>query len=127
MSNLCKIAHPAITRRVFEKIKTIEFDVTLGEESFSIRFELFRDTERKDHFRCHMWELEFFRLTPTFPMNDKGQPHNISDDIVMAERSTKLNKSYDDFIAPDPDTALHMVLEDFKLRLEHWTRIKTAP
>lgn len=127
MSNLYKIVHPAITSPVFELIKTVEFDLTLGEEILSIRFELFQGTERKDHFRCHMWELEFFRLTPTFPMDDKGQPQDVSDDIGMAERSTKLSKSYDDFIAPDPDTALHMVLEDFKLRLEHWTGKKTAP
>ncbi|HSE83878.1 MAG TPA: hypothetical protein VLB01_04970 [Thermodesulfobacteriota bacterium] len=117
MSNLRKIAHPAVTSPLFELIKTVEFDLALGEQILSIRFELFQDIERKDHFRCHMWELEFFRLTPTFPMNDKGQPQNTSDDIAMAERSFKLSKSYDDFTASDADAALNTVLEDFKLRL----------
>lgn len=63
----------------------MEFDLTLGEESFSIRFELFQDTERKDHSRRHIWELESFRLTLTFSMDNQGQPQDISDDIVMAE------------------------------------------
>ncbi|HEX3035924.1 MAG TPA: hypothetical protein VHT73_12510 [Thermodesulfobacteriota bacterium] len=126
MSSLYKIAHPAIASSVFELVKTSEFDLILGEESFSIRFELFQDTERKDHFRRHIWELESFRLTPTFPMDNQGQPQDISDDIVMVERSTKLSQSYDDFIAPDPDTALNIVLEELKQRLEQCTGEKAT-
>jgi hypothetical protein len=84
-----RIAHRAITSSFFVLLKTIEVDIAFSNEAdgqWTTRIELFQDTENPDHFRCHMWELEMFRLTPTFPTDENDQPLHISDDTIMVER-----------------------------------------
>lgn len=59
-----KIAHTVVTTPIYELARSLEVDLQLGDESPTFRIELFRNTEEADHFRCHVWELEMFRLKP---------------------------------------------------------------
>jgi len=120
-----KISHPAITSSVFELIKTLELDVQLGANSWSIRIELFKDTETKSRFRCHVWELELFRLTPTFPEGRDNQPAHTSDDVLMVDRGiprSRISYPKEDIVAPDAEAALEIVLDDLKRFLEYVTQ-----
>ncbi|MCI0524671.1 MAG: hypothetical protein L0Y75_05340 [Acidobacteria bacterium] len=120
-----KIIHSAITSPVFELVKVIELDITLGDDFIPTRIEIFQDTKRRDFFRCRVWELEYFNLTPTFPMDENGKPLHISSDVVQVERSTSYcifnNLSYDGFAATDADAALQKIIDDLKSFLEHVT------
>jgi len=112
--------HSAIRSPIYELGKTCELDVQLSEVTYKVRIELFRNTEREDHFRCHVWELEMFRLTPTFPMDEEGQPADISDDMVMVDRGINLSRvSYprEDIVAPSIEAALEIVINDLKASL----------
>ena len=121
------IVHSAIMSPIYELGKTYELDVRLGEVTFKMRIELFRNTEKPDHFRCHVWELEMFRLTPTFPMDEEGQPADISDDMVMVDRgipSSRLSYPREDIVAPSIEAAFEIVMKDLKASLEHSTSEK---
>lgn len=127
---IVKISHPALTSSVFVLVKSVECDIAFSDESkgrWTTRIELFQDTENPDHFRCHVWELELFRLSPTFPINESNQPAEISDDILMVERPFPHRKvNYDNFVAPNPDAALGIVVADLKTLLEHVTGEKAV-
>lgn len=119
-----KISHSAITSSVFESVKIVELDIRLGDDSWSVRIELLRDTEASDRFRCHVWELESFRLTPTFPRDENDQPAHISDDVLMVDRGiahSQIAYPREDIIARDADSALEIVLDDLKRFLQHVT------
>ena len=115
-----KISHTVVTSSVYELVKVIELDLRL-DVLITVRFEVFRDTERENHFRCHLWQLELHRLQPTFPMDEKGQPEHIQDEVIILGWSGPQMKAYDDIIANDADDALAIVMEDFKRFLEHVT------
>lgn len=118
------ISHSAITSSIFELVKTVESDIRLGDGSWSVRIELLRDTETRDHFRCHVWVLEQFRLTPTFPQDKDDQPAHISDDVLMVERGIARSRTAypkEDIVASDVDAALEIVLDDLKRFLEYVT------
>ena len=44
-----KIADPSITSDVYELVKTIEFDMEVGDKFLPTRVEVFHDTQRKAH------------------------------------------------------------------------------
>lgn len=122
-----RIFHPAIRSSVYELAKVVELDVQIGDDSYSLRIELMRDTEDEHRFRCHVWELELFRLIPTFPMNASGQPEHISDDVLMVEREIahrRINYPREDIVAPNVDAALEVVMLDIERFLEHATSEK---
>ena len=118
-----KIIHRAITSSIFELVRTVELDIQLSDEdSWTVRIEIFRDTEKANVFRCHVWELELFRLVPSFPRAEADEPAHITDDVIMVERgianseiASRLNKS---FSATNIEAALEMVIEDLKKFLE---------
>jgi hypothetical protein len=119
-----RISHSAITSSIFELVKVAELDIRLGDNSWSIRIELLRDTGTADHFRCHVWELELFRLTPSFPRNENGQPEHITDDVLMVDRGiarSQIAYPREDIVAPDVEAALEIVLGDLKDFLKHVT------
>jgi hypothetical protein len=119
-----KISHSAVTSPLFELVKVVELDIQLGEDSWSTRIELFQSTEATDHFRCHVWELELFRLTPSFPRDEDGLPAHISDDVLMVERGIahrKISYPMEDIVASDVNAALKIVVEDLKRFLERVT------
>jgi hypothetical protein len=89
-----------------------------------MRIELLHNTEKEDHFRCHVWELEMFRLTPTFPMDGNNQPVHACDDTIMVERDiarSQIEYPLEDIVAPSIDVALEIVINDLKRLLEHAT------
>jgi hypothetical protein len=119
-----KIAHSAAATPVYELARVVEVDIQLGDDSPTFRIELFRNTESADRFRCHVWELEMFRLKPTFPQNGANEPARVSDDVLMADRGiprSQISYPREDIIAPDIDAALEIVLNDLKAFLEHAT------
>ena len=119
-----RIIHSAIVSPIYELAKTFELDIQLGEDSFTMRIELFRNTEKEDHFRCHVWECEMFRLTPTSPMDENNQPTHICDDVLMVDRGiprSHIPYPLEDIVAPNIDAALEIVLNDLKRFLEHST------
>lgn len=122
-----KLQHSAIDSPFFELVKTIEVDLALRDDLVvPLRIELFEDSENAGRFRCHLWEREMFRMTPSFPQDHRGRPNEISDDELLAERSTQLTGDYQDFTAPAAEAALAKVLDDLAARLEHWTGRKAG-
>jgi hypothetical protein len=118
-----RIKHPAVRSAVFKCVRVIELDVQLGEGTVTFRIELFQDTQRKRHYRARLWELELFRLRPTFPQDKSGRPKDIADDMLMAERSWSLSEEYEGFMASSPDSALKFILKGLNERLEHWSGV----
>lgn len=109
-----KISHSAITSPIFEVVKTVELDIRFDDNSQSVRIELLQGAEVKNHFRRHVWELELFRLTPTFPQDEDGQSAQISDDVLMVDRGiprSRIAYPREDIIAADADAALGIVLK----------------
>jgi len=121
-----KILHSAITSPVFELVKTVEVDLALGDEMWPTRFEILRDTERQDRFRCHVWQLEHFRIQSTFPQTGGRPGHEPSDHRLNVEWVGPHVGHYDDYVAADADAALRKVLEDFRKFLEHTTLEKAT-
>lgn len=122
-----KITHSATTSPIFELVKTVEVDLQFGDEMWPMRFEILRDTERKDHFRCRIWQLEFFTIQSTFPQSGGRPAHEPSDHrlIVEWDGGTHIGH-YDDFVATDAEAALSNVIQDFRKFLEHTTREKAT-
>jgi len=121
MNEKMKIEHPSVAGRAYELKQTLEFDVTLGEEDIPIRIELFESVESDGHFRALFWERELIRLTPTFPQDDSGGPEHTCDDTLLLERSSILERTYNDFQADSVSDAVRTVLEDYLTRLEKMT------
>jgi hypothetical protein len=121
-----KITHPAITSPVFELVKTVEVDLEFGDEMWPTRFEILRDTERQDLFRCRVWQLELFRIQSTFPQSGDRPAHEPSDHGLIVEWEGPHVGHYDDFVAADADVALRKVMEDFRKFLEHTTGEKAT-
>lgn len=119
-----KIMHPAVTTPIYELVRSVEMDLQLGEDSLTFRIELLRNPERADRFRCHVWELEMFRLKPTFPQDGDNEPAHVSDDVLMVDRGiprSQIAYPREDIVAPDIDAALEIVLHDLKSFLDHAT------
>ena len=119
-----KVQHSAVTTPVYELIKTLELDIRLGDDSYTFRIELFVDTEHENRFRCRVWEFEMFRLVPTFPQNEQGEPVHISDDVMMVDRGiprSRVQYPVEDIVAPSVDAAVEIVLRDLKDHLDHVT------
>jgi hypothetical protein len=125
-----KITHPAVTSPVFRLVQTLELDLQFGENGWTTRIELFQDTESEDRFRCRVWELEMFRLMPTFPMDENGQPEHVCDDVIMVHRGIPrggvASLMRETFTAPGAEAALDMVMTDLKNFLEHVTGKKAT-
>lgn len=121
-----KINHRAVTSSIFELVKTVELDIQLNAEiTWTTRIELFRDTEHPQRYRCHVWEHELFRLTPSFPRDAVNAPAHVTDDILMVERgiarSDLASALPEPFEAPSIERALEMVLDELQTFLEYTT------
>lgn len=122
---IVRIKHPAITSSIYELVKVVELGLTL-DESWPLRFEIFRDTERHDHFRCRIWQLERHELQPTYPRDENGKPRqdHLYHPLIAVDFGGPQMQDYDDIVASDADAALRTVLEDFKRFLEHVTLVQ---
>jgi hypothetical protein len=106
-----RIRNPAITSDVYQLVKTIEFDMELEGKFLPTRVEVFQDTQRKRHYRCHMWELEYYHVESTFPAagRKKGR-RSPSDEPIFVERTWELSSKFHDFEAPSAAAALNKFL-----------------
>jgi hypothetical protein len=81
-----KIQHPAVTSDVYKLAETLEFDMNVGGSYLRARVELFRDTTRRRHWRCHFWELDYYHVQGTF--REKGRrARPVSDETLIVERT----------------------------------------
>ena len=108
------IFHSAVKSELYELVKTIEFDVALGEDGFNLRIELFRALSSQNHFRAHIWRSEFYRIQSTFPQDhETHKPVDpSSDELIFIDYSSQLYGDYSDFQAEDEATALQLILDD---------------
>ena len=105
-----RIVHSAITSSLCEITKVVEFDLQLGDESWPIRIEVLSNTESRRHFRCRIWQGEFFRIQSTFPTGDDGLPRDHpSDELVWVRFNGPKLGDYDNFTADDANAALATV------------------
>jgi len=117
-----EIRHSAVRSPIYELLKVLELDLQLGDESWPIRFELFRNTDVKGRFRCRIWQAEYFRIQSRFPSGPRGKPkHPPSDELILIKLDGPKIGDYDDFKAPNAEAAMATVLRVFKRFLEHTT------
>lgn len=104
-------------------VKTVQFDVALGDDSFALRVELFQDRTRRQMFRANIWREEFYRIQSTFPQNPStGQPaHEPSDEVILIDWSTNVRANFSAFKAASSTVALNMVLKAIRAALDHAT------
>lgn len=112
-------AFPEITGPLFELVRTIEFDVAIGEAAVPVRIEILQAIDDPTRFRARVWQREEMPLPP-----EEGP--EIGPSEVLAERPVDLGDDYLDFVAEDADGALRAVLEDLSERLTPW-RAGRAP
>ena len=116
------ITHSAITSPLFALVKSLEIDVCFGDDSWTERIEIWQDMADMTHFRCRFWELEYMRLTPSFPQDSHGQPAHVTDDRLLVERGfTGQTVTLNPFHAADVDAAVAIALSDLKRFLQHVT------
>jgi hypothetical protein len=115
--------HQAITSAVFTLIETFEFDVTLGDSSWPTRIELFRAIETPDLYRCHVWQVEHYRLQSTFPQKGGSPAFAPADEEILVEYSLYLKGDWDPagFEASSPEDARRMVEDALLAFLDHAT------
>src|SRR5437899_1295601 len=112
-----KISDPAVTSDVYQLVKTIEFDLEMGDKFLPTRVEVFRDTQRKRHFRCHMWELEYYHMESTFSDAADKQSGKTSDEPMLVERTWELSSKFHDFEAANAEAALKKFLSVLRKHL----------
>jgi hypothetical protein len=106
-----KISNPAIRSGVYELVKTIEFDLEVGEKFLPTRIEVFEDTQRGRHFRCRMWELEYYHVENTFSArSERKNCRSVSDEPILVERTWELSSRFHDFEAANAEAALDAFL-----------------
>src|SRR6266481_2373190 len=107
----------------YAMVKTVEFDVVLGDDSFTLRVELFQDKTRRRTFRANIWRNEFYRIQSTFPQNSStGLPeHQPSDEVILIDWSANVRGDYSVFKAADSSAALNMVFKAIRAALDHTT------
>ena len=104
-----------MTSPIFELKRTLEFDFILGDDSFPMRIDVLQDIANPNQFRCRIWKLEFYRIQPTFPQDNDGEPLPFSaDELIWTDWEYNLNDDYQLFTAKDSDDALAKILADIK-------------
>jgi hypothetical protein len=114
-----EFAFPEIAGPMFELVRTVEFDVTIGETGVPIRIELFQAMDDPVRFRARVWQREELKPPAETEAAAKGPERAMPE--VLAERPVDLGDDYLDFEAEDADGALHAVLEDLAGRLTPWS------
>jgi len=109
--------------RVFTLQRTVELDVTEGDDAFTLRVELFQDPSDQTRFRVHIWRTEFYRIQSTFPQDPEtgGPAHKASDEVLLIDWSTNLAGDYSHFKAENVEAAIDAVLSDVRRTLNRAT------
>jgi hypothetical protein len=122
------LKHHAITSPVFELIETFEFDMTLGDDFWPTRVELYRADESPNLYRCRVWQAESYRVQSTFPQKNGLPAHKPSDEVVLVEYSSYLRCDWDpsSFEASSPQAARQLIEEALLAFLNHSTGMPAA-
>ncbi len=112
--------HPALLSPFFRLPEVVEVDVLLGDDSWAWRLEVFQAVNRGDLFRYRAWELELFRLQPSFPQDEAGDPLHLSDDALLVNRPLPLElPGSENFTADSVAEAVDVAIKDLRRTLEH--------
>ncbi len=108
---------------LYTLVKTVQFDVVLGDDAFALRVELFQDISNKRMFHADIWRNEFYRIQSTFPQNPAtGRPQDHpSDEVILIDWSTNVSGDYSLFEATTAKVALNIVLGDIRSTLDRAT------
>lgn len=113
--------HPNVTSPIFELVRTIEFDITLGEDVFPLRLEVLSDTEDRNRFRCRIAEHESYDVQPTFTMDKQSSAplHGSCSVLLLVGDNAPflLGPEFDDFNATDTDDATRKAVAEVKATL----------
>jgi hypothetical protein len=98
----------------FALIRTVEFDVEVGEDRFALRIELFVSESNPHTFRARAWRTEVYRIQSTFPQEAlTGEPkHQPSDEVILIDWSSNIRGEYSTYEAESAAAALEIVIED---------------
>ena len=103
--------HSTITGSLCELVRTLDFELTLGDEMWPIRIEIYRGIADSSWFRCRVWQAENYRIQSTFPMDSRGTPkHHPSDELILVDWSTYLSVNVDWFQASTVEEATEEIL-----------------
>jgi hypothetical protein len=116
-----KIQHPAVKSSVFKLVSLIEFDCEVGGHFFPARVELFQDTERKNRWRCRLWERELCHVAFTLRRGSKSGKRIESDEEVLIERTWVMSDKFNDFEADTADEALKQFVDALREYLKRVT------
>ena len=115
--------HDAVTSPIFELIETFEFDMSLGDNSWPTRVELYRARKNEKLFRCRVWQAEHYRIQSVFPQRNGSPEHEPSDEMILVEYSSYLrcNWNPEGFEADSPEGARQLVENALLAFLDHST------
>jgi hypothetical protein len=103
--------YSGISATLFELVHAVEVDLEIEEDAWPVRIDIYRDVEEEGHFRARIWLLETFRIQPTFPQNEAGEPQDTAaDEEVLVEWTYNLEQDFESFQADSEEDALEMVL-----------------
>ncbi|HEX2679733.1 MAG TPA: hypothetical protein VHQ03_00405 [Candidatus Dormibacteraeota bacterium] len=108
---------------LYELVKTVQLNVSLGDDSFALKVELFQEAADNHRFHADIWRNELFRIQSTFPQDpSSGRPlHNPSDEMILIDWSTNLVGDYSVFNAESAAAALDTVVQDIQNALDKAT------
>lgn len=105
---------------IFELIKTFEFELLSNDKKIRGKIELFRDLKNSEHYRFATSEAELFRLSPTFPMDEKGNPLHDSDETLWTEKIFPgIKNEAKEFNAENETEAIKIVLSRIEAFYHH--------
>lgn len=115
-----KLIHPCIKSPLFKVVSTFEIDVEFGDDSFTLRIELFRSHANSKLYRYRISRTEMFSMQPMFPEDEKGSPPEpTTETIFIEEWGLKYLLSGEEFRANNNRGAIAKIIKDFGKALEH--------
>jgi len=107
-------------RIIFELIKTFEFEILSNNEKIKGRIELFRDLANSELYRFATLEAEIFRLIPSFPSDDEGNPLHDSDETLWTQRTFPGSKiQAKEFTAKSEAEAIETIISEIEAFYRH--------
>ena len=112
--------HSSIISPIFELIRSVVFDVQIGNDRFTVKLELFQCVSDANLFRANLWGIELFNIQPT--TRQPGESDDDSSEALFIDRSWWFSEERDvSFRATTPVHALQQALDDVKGFLAHAT------
>lgn len=102
---------------VFQQYEVFEVDLTVGQEMHPTRVEIFKELGSDDHYRVRIWQIEMFRISPTFPQDSRtGVPsHAFTDESLMIQREWLLKENHLSFRGTSIEEVRQTILADLRL------------